>query len=480
MKKEKEEDLDKLFKNGIGDPVNEPVYREADWDTMELILDKQKKRTGIIFWLPIIGTAAALLLLFLGLWLYKPQVVKNNSDQHASIVQRPKRDTGTSGGATAQAADSSKHKILNPANYAKNAIHPAESKKNKSFLPLSAGGSRRHTTGYASTTNIRDKKEAGTSIAKKTTSPGPDKKELIAYDGRNTTNKKEADTADANKTNNSAVIANSTPTNAPDKKEVGVADGKKDNGTAIANNSPANTPDKKDLGVADGKKDNSAASNTVAVNAPKVKVKSIGKPNPANRAIFAISALASSDLNGVNSLQGSRVGGNFGGLFSVTVNKWTFSTGAMYSIKPYQESYANYHTSYVFQTNPSNIGVNCRMIDIPFDVNYQVYRAHGNKVTIGSGLSSYIILREDYKFNYANPYTYGPAGYSVINQNRNILGILNLDATYEHQINSKFGIAFQPYVKLPFSNVGASQAKLQSAGVAVRLNWNLNPFRKPN
>ena len=113
----------------------------------------------------------------------------------------------------------------------------------------------------------------------------------------------------------------------------------------------------------------------------------------------------------------------------------------MYSIKPYQESYANYHTSYVFQTNPTNIGVNCRMIDIPFDVNYQVYRAHADKVTIGSGLSSYIILREDYKFNYASAYTYGPSGYSVINQNRNIFGVLNLDATYEHQINSKFGIA---------------------------------------
>jgi hypothetical protein len=190
--------------------------------------------------------------------------------------------------------------------------------------------------------------------------------------------------------------------------------------------------------------------------------------------------LASSDLNGVSSFEGSRVGGNFGALFSVTVNKWTFSTGGMYSIKPYQENYANYHTGYVFQTNPSNIGVNCRMIDIPFDVNYQVYRAHGNKITVGSGLSSYIILREDYTFNYANAYAQGPAGYSVINKNRNILGILNLDATYEHQINSKFGIAFQPYVKLPFSNVGASQAKLQSTGVAVSLNWNLNPFKKPN
>ncbi len=478
MKKEKDEELDRIFKSGIGNPVNEPVYREADRDAMEQILDKRKKRGGMIFWLPLFGIAAALILLFLGLWLYKPQVAPNNATQHASAVQHPKANTGTSGGTTVQAADSSKHKILNPANYAQSTVHPVQGKKGKSFLPLSAGGSRRRATGYASANKGPDKKEVGISEANKMTPPAPDKKQLITYDGKKAPGKKEVSTADANKVNKGAVIANNSTPGTTDKKEVSTADANKtNNSTTIANNTPPVTQDKKEVGVAEGKKD---ANNTVAANAPKVKVKSTGKLNPANRAVFALSALASSDMNGVNSFQGSRIGGNFGGLFSVTVNKWTFSTGAMYSIKPYQESYANYHTSYVFKTNPANIGVNCRMIDIPFDVNYQVYRAHGNKVTVGSGLSSYIILREDYKFNYAGPYAYGPAGYSVINKNRNIFGILNLDATYEHQINSKFGIAFQPYVKLPFSNVGASQAKLQSAGVAVSLNWNLNPFKKPN
>ncbi len=480
----KEEDLDKLFKSGMEDPVNEPVYREADWDAMEQILDKRKKREGMILWLPMIGTAAALLLLFLGLWLYKSQVVKNNNDQGSMYaVQHPKGDTGTSGGATVQTADSSKHKILKPANYAQSTVHPVQGKKSKSFLPLSAGGGRRYTTGYASNTKVPDKKEIGTADANKIASPAPDKKELIANNSKNTSDKKEVSTADANKTNNSAVIANASATvPSPDKKEVGTADENKTNNSAvIANNPTPTTTDKKEVAAVDGKKDDGTANAIAATPAPKVKVKSTGKTNPADRAVFAVSALASSDMNGVNSFQGSRVGGDFGALFSVTVNKWTFSTGGMYSIKPYEESYSDYHTSYVFQTNPSNIGVNCRMIDIPFDVNYQVYRAHGDKVTIGSGLSSYIILREDYTFNYTGAYPEGPAGFTVINKNRNILSILNLDATYERRINSQFGITFEPYVKIPFSNVGASQARLQSTGVAVSLNWNLNnPFRKPN
>ena len=218
MKKEKDEDLDRLFKSGMEDPVNEPVYREADWDAMEQILDKPKKRGGIIFWLPIIGSAAALLLLFLGWWLYKPQVIDKNGNQHASVVQHPKGNTGKSGGATVLAADSSKHKILNPANYAQSTIHPVQRQKGKSFLPLSAGGSRRHTTGYAANTKIKDKKEVSTADANKTINSTE-----IANNTSKTAvpDKKDVGTADANKTDNSAVIANNTSkTTAPDKKKL--------------------------------------------------------------------------------------------------------------------------------------------------------------------------------------------------------------------------------------------------------------------
>jgi hypothetical protein len=67
----------------------------------------------------------------------------------------------------------------------------------------------------------------------------------------------------------------------------------------------------------------------------------------------------------------------------------------------------------------------------------------------------------------------------VINKNRNILSVLNLDVTYTHQINSKFGVTVQPYTKVPLSDVGYSQVKLQSTGVALGINWNINASSKP-
>lgn len=460
MKKEKDEELDKLFKNGADDPVNEPVFREADWDAMEQLLDQPKKRGGIIYWLPRLGGVAALLLLFLGWLLFKQPVVKHSDHQQSAIVHS-NPDTGTSGGTNRhETADSSKHKILNPAGYAQDPDHPGAGKKtNRSFpyqpvgpaakLPVNSLGNEPNVLAQANPNNHKPSTE----------------------------DKKDVGTVDANKIDDNKLA--SSQVSAADKKDLSTVDANKTNANTLASN-PASVPDKKDIGTVNASKPGNS-TNGLAANAPKVKAKPVVQPNGANRAIFALSAIASSDMNGTSPLSSGRVGGNFGAMFSVSSGKWTFSTGGMYSIKPYEESFANYHTAYNFQTDPTTVGANCRMIDIPLNVNYQVYNRGINKFTVGTGLSSYIILREDYTFNYANAYyTQDPAGFSVVNKNRNIMSILNLDATYERRINSKFGVVLQPYMKLPLSNVGASEVKLQSTGVAVGLSWNLNSFKKPD
>ena len=61
--------------SGLEDPVDEPGYREEDWNSLEQMLDGQRKRRGMVFWLPILGSAAALLLLFLGWWSFRVKTV---------------------------------------------------------------------------------------------------------------------------------------------------------------------------------------------------------------------------------------------------------------------------------------------------------------------------------------------------------------------------------------------------------------------
>jgi hypothetical protein len=424
MKKEQDEEFDDLFRKGMQDPVNEASYREADWDAMEQMLAKGKKRPVIVYWLPVIGSAAAILLLFLG-WLFlRPEVVKRQQQgqiaaaQHTAPAtkggQQEKGNTGKSGGPTRQPENNSAQKILSPANYAKTPDLKRNGKNSNSFLPLSADGVRRDTTGYGSIAQ-NDRPEALTLTAN-----------YVGISG------------DGSLLNDQSVVA----------------------GYQL--------------------KSGSAVSADAKTIDNRLKISGIKQAKLGYRPQLAMGVIASSDMNGVGSFQQSKVGGNFGLSFSVGLSKkWSISTGAVYSIKPYLTNFEDYHTSYQFKTDPVNINVNCRMIDIPLNVNYQIYNRQQNKISIGTGLSSYIILREDYSFNYANQYTYGPAGYSVINKDRNILSIVNLDATYQHQVNSKVGIVIQPYLKLPLSNVGAGQARLQTAGVAVGLNWNLNSSFKP-
>lgn len=457
MKKEKDEDLDKLFKKGLEDPVNEPAYRDVDWDAMEQMLDKGKKRPVIVFWLPVIGSAAALVLIFLGYLLLKPQVVKPGKQDQMAVTHRAKPtpnnidnskkdNTGISGDPARKVADSIKQQIRATAEYAGTPARKEHGQKSKSFFTLSSGKGRRDTTGYGLGHTVK-----GTN--------------LVAANNP---------VVNAQPVNAGSlpVIANN---NIPDKKELSAADHKKEPGNVDTT--------VKAMASSQAKQKDSVAANTLAAKpdiAPKLKP--VNKQKIGNRPQFAVSVLASSDLNGVNSsFQQSRIGGNFGALFSVTfAKKWTITTGATYDIKPYMTGFDNYHTAYQFKTNPSSVDANCRMLDIPLNINYQVYSHQANRITLGTGLSSYFMLREDYKFNYADPYVAsGPTNYTVINKNRNILSVLNIDATYTHQINSKVGVAVQPYFKIPLSDVGVSQVRLQSSGVALGFSWNINASPKP-
>jgi hypothetical protein len=69
--KEGQEKIDNIFKKRLDDPANNLAYNEDDWDALEQMLDKGKKRPIIVYWLPIISGIAALLLLFIGWWFFK-------------------------------------------------------------------------------------------------------------------------------------------------------------------------------------------------------------------------------------------------------------------------------------------------------------------------------------------------------------------------------------------------------------------------
>jgi hypothetical protein len=80
------------------------------------------------------------------------------------------------------------------------------------------------------------------------------------------------------------------------------------------------------------------------------------------------------------------------------------------------------------------------MLDIPLNIGYQVYQQGKNKFSLGTGLSSYFMLHENYKYTYSSAYAKRPASYTVANPKNYLFSNLNLNATFEHRVNSKFSL----------------------------------------
>jgi len=453
MNAENEKRLDDLFKKKLEDPVDEIRYEEGDWAALEQMLNKTAKSRGIVYLLPFLGAAAAVLLVFLGWWALKP---KPGTQPDKNIAHASHKTTDTIIGKNEIAGKKTPDTVMDKAQHLAGAIV-----KDTILEKREAIAQTKKDTIIGKTQAIAHKIVPPIKNNTPLQVPASIKKEdkNMFAQSQNVIIKKDTifdKVVKTDKVKENMVAANQAPVTNPAAKA----------------DQPAVTPSPK-------------ATNTgLATNTPPAKGKI--KPQLAYRPQYTLSVVAAPDLNGVNSFSQGKVGTNIGLTFAVGLSrKLTVTTGALYSVKPYLTSFSNYNTSvtYKWPSNPQSVTADCRMLDIPLNIGYQVYHSQQNKISVGTGLSSYIMLHESYKFTYQNQYQYGgatgPATYTVPNPGKYFFGVMNLNATYERQLNSKVGISIQPYLKVPLSNVGYSQVKLQTTGVAVGLSWNLNSLTKP-
>ncbi|GAB3904955.1 hypothetical protein [Mucilaginibacter boryungensis] len=424
MSAEEKNKLDELFKSGLDVPDTHFEYNDQDWDDLEELMGDRKRPRIIAFWLPVLSGVAALLLLVLGWWFFKPAPIDT---QQVAINKKPvtQAPVNNSNG-TATKADSANGLAVHTT--APQQVKQEFAKQKPAYTKVLHSPPHYFAIVDPSVTKqpVSDNNKVAPVNPVQQNNP-----EVIA---NNTSPKNNA--VNTENTVNSATSGNTDNANA--KVIAKVTD---EPATSVANEKPK-----------------------------KVKTVISGHKGPQ----FGLAMLLSPDINGAGSFQDAKVGTNIGLLFSVSIKKLTISTGAAYAKKPYLTKFDNYYTAYKFKTDPQQVSADCRVLDIPLNIDYQVYHKSKNSFSIGTGLSSYIMLKETYNYDYAVPGTTGPSSVTFINRHQHILGVLNLDATYAHQLNDKFSIAAQPYLKIPLTDIGNSRVKLQSAGVAVGLRWNIN------
>lgn len=419
MKDKEHRDIDSIFKQALEDPAAEAGYREKDWSAMERMLDADRKPRRVVLWLPLAFSAAAMTLIVLGWWAMHPSVTSTKKSEQPLSVNKMKA-TATPPQETKGAATVDRKALAMV-----NSVQPSGT-----ALPLQAGS---NTNGLTPTGTLANEFSISlpndSMVAVKRVNGLPalitqaERGDLLTLHYGGLPELKGADTA----------------------KALAMVD------------------------VMSDVKPSTAKKVTVAKTTPILL-----------RPQLALTVLASSDINGSGSFKSAGTGKNFGLLFSVRFNKLAISTGATYTVKPYSVPFSAYtpNSTYKFKYDPESVMADCRMIDIPLNIDYRIYSKNRNSFTVGTGLTSYIMTTERFTYNYDNPNA-SPANYQVNKPGKYLFSALNLQVNYQRQVSSKVGVNIQPFMKLPISRIGYSQVRLQTVGVAIGLNWNLNKLSSP-
>lgn len=220
------------------------------------------------------------------------------------------------------------------------------------------------------------------------------------------------------------------------------------------------------------------ASAISIVNNPKEdEENAIKRIENTNVGKLVLTLLAAPDITNTTSSIGNKVSSNFGLLLSYPLSqKLSVSSGAIYARKLYD--YGGTGPSVYGKAGaPWEIDGTCFVLDVPLNLNYQVLKKKNISISVNSGLSSYFMLKEKYKYSYAEPGgNLNVSGIEINNQNQHILGVANFSITFEHKVGRNLSIGLQPFYKVPLTGIGLYDINLKSKGMAVSIS--ASPFKR--
>lgn len=152
--------------------------------------------------------------------------------------------------------------------------------------------------------------------------------------------------------------------------------------------------------------------------------------------------------------------------------------GAVRSIKLYTAMGEQYQWPEAWNSQkarPTEIGANCKILDIPLNLRYDFSQRTKSYWFVASGLSSYMMLNEKYDYTYP-PHSY-PKWKSWEGSTGNYwFGVLNLSMGFERQIGRNLSIQAEPYFKLPLAQIGLGKIKLNTSGIFISARYHLGRF----
>lgn len=156
---------------------------------------------------------------------------------------------------------------------------------------------------------------------------------------------------------------------------------------------------------------------------------------------------------------------------------WSLSAGAVLSRKKYVGDGEDYTPPKGYWRNntngiiPETIDGTCNVLEIPLMVQYTILNKGKNRLFVGAGASSYIMLDESYKYNFEYPNPGAKQGWNTDKESAMFFNVINVTAGFERRIFPGFMMGIEPYLKIPLEGIGWSDMKLYSAGASLTVRY---------
>ncbi len=190
--------------------------------------------------------------------------------------------------------------------------------------------------------------------------------------------------------------------------------------------------------------------------------------------------LVSPDLSATGSVTGFyEPGYKIGAAVNYQLNpKLTLSTGLIHSTVRYTARGQDYNpTTSPYNNNynlsPNRVLAECLILDIPVNLNYEVLNFEHSRIVASAGLSSYIMMSEEYDFQY-DTYTPGQAeSWNGKTGSFHLFSNAGFSIGYQMDVSLQWSLQVEPFIKVPLKEVGWGNVKLYSVGSFVSVNYHL-------
>ncbi|AEV96734.1 hypothetical protein A4D02_29285 [Niastella koreensis] len=223
---------------------------------------------------------------------------------------------------------------------------------------------------------------------------------------------------------------------------------------------------------------NKPAATTQAVDSTKNMAKAKEKKkNDKVKQPLEFGVIVGPDMSAVSFGPLYKPGYNFGVQVGYRFNdRWSVNVGAIYTKKFYKtdSSHFNYKENPWPNRNLSKVEGNCAMWEFPVNVRYDFSFNNKRRWFASTGLSTYLMDKEDYDVYYRwNGSTY-PMPLSNNTNSTYLFSILNLSVGMERSLGKRFSLQAEPYLKIPLKDLGLGNMRMNSYGILFTLKY--KPF----